>query len=111
MLVCVNRERADMERRMKIRNRMIGGCAMAILSAANDCMQTLSGRITGSKNIKRTRKCVEQIFRELGLRNARHSYRMHQESFWKLHGMLFGSDIKGSIEFPLLMVTFSIVLG
>ena len=87
----MNRERADMERRMKIRNRMIGGCAMSILTAAHDCIKTSNGRIAGSKNIKRTRKCVEQIFRELGPRNARRSYRMHQ--VLKLHGLLFGSDI------------------
>ena len=48
--------------------------------------------MTGSKTIKRTRKDVQENFRDLGPRNVRTSYRMHQESFWKLYGLLFGSD-------------------
>ena len=81
-----------MQRRMKIRKNMIGSTAMSVLAAVENSMSKRRGRVTGSKNIQRTRKHAHQILRELGPRNVRKSYRMHQESFWKLHQLLFKCD-------------------
>ena len=43
--------------------------------------------------VKRIRRNVSDIMREIGPKFTRRAYRMHGESFWKLHRILFESDI------------------
>ena len=46
-----------------------------------------------SKVIKRKRKSVSDNMKEMGPKWTRQAYRMHGESFWKLHHMLFDTDV------------------
>ena len=49
--------------------------------------KTLRGRMLGSKNIRRTRRKVENIWEQLGS-YARKVYRMSKDSFHTLHDLL-----------------------
>ena len=42
------------------------------------------GRIRSTKNVRRVRLMVEEIFASLGPLQARRAYRMREDSFWKL---------------------------
>ena len=93
MLISQKKDMRDMERRMKIRHNMVGSAAITVLAAVNVYASSQANTRKGSKNVPRDRKCVYQIFRELGYNNVRKSYRMYQESFWQLHRMLLKSDV------------------
>ena len=43
--------------------------------------------------VRRIRKNVSDIMKEMGPKWTRKAYRMHGESFWKLHHMLFDTDV------------------
>ena len=88
MLVPQKYNEKDIVRRMKICNNMIGAAVITVLAAVDTYLTRRKDRMIGSKTIKLTQKCVYDIFRELGLRNERKSYCMHQKSFWKLHCLL-----------------------
>ena len=64
---------------------LLVGCLLAVLSS--DEIKSLRGRFLGSKNIKRTRKDVDSIMKEMGAHQQR-AYRMDVNSFAKLHGEL-----------------------
>ena len=81
-----------MKSRNLLRDNVLGSASMSVLAAANHVLSQQKSKRKGSKVIKRTRKTVDVIFRELGPKNIRKSYRMHKESFWKLHRLLFKSD-------------------
>ena len=49
----------------------------------------------GYKIVKRERRSVSAIMREMGHKWTRKAYRMHHESYWKLHGLLFSSNVLG----------------
>ena len=81
-----------MKSRNLLRDNVLGSASMSVLAATNHILSQQKSKGKGSKVIKRTRKTVDVIFRELGPKNIRKSYRMHKESFWKLHRLLFKSD-------------------
>ena len=64
---------------------------MSTLVVIHSLLEMKVGK-TGYKKVKRERKEVETIFRELGPRTVRKAYRMHGESFWRLHKILFKND-------------------
>jgi hypothetical protein len=53
----------------------------------------LGGRIYGSKNINRTRRSVQQIREDMGDSVFRKAYRMKYDDFWKLHHIVFKTDL------------------
>ena len=80
----------ELERHRRIRNNILGGAAITAITLVN--IDQPKGKLTGSKVLPRERKSVDAIFSGLGRRNVRKSYRMHVESFHKLHKLLFKTD-------------------
>ena len=74
-------------RRLSRRRRYLVLAACILDIHSEDELKHLRGRLVGSKNIRRTRKSVESMWKELGC-YARTAYRMSIESFHKLHSTL-----------------------
>ena len=66
--------------------------AAATVSLACTFSSDRTGRKIGSKTIKRDRKHLNQINKEIGDSIFRRSYRMYPNSFWKLHSLIFDND-------------------
>ena len=76
----------------KVINLAIQGGMNTALVSMQYLFDSKPGTKLGSKVIKRQRKNVDDIFRELGPKLTRRAYRMHGHSFWKLNRILFGVD-------------------
>ena len=61
---------------------MMATCVLDLLDGEDDTERR--GRIRGSRNIKRTRKSLDDMWEELGS-HGRKAYRMSRESFLALH--------------------------
>ncbi len=60
----------------------MAACVLDMLN--DDEAKPLRGRLLGSKNIRRTRKKIDNLWQELGC-HARRAHRMSRESFDLLH--------------------------
>ena len=73
-------------RRRRRRDRlMMVACVLEILDLDDE--EVVVGRTIGSTNIRRTRKKVKDMWKELGC-YARKAYRMNMDSLKKLHSLL-----------------------
>lgn len=60
----------------------------AFVGGLSKPLPLLTSSRKGSKTIKRKRRSVSSLFLELGPKLTRRAYRMHEDSFWKLEGIL-----------------------
>ena len=65
---------------------MMAACVLEMLG--DEDAKPLRGRMLGSKNVRRTRKKVKNLWAELGC-YARKAYRMSMEAFGVLHDTIF----------------------
>ena len=55
-------------------------------------LQKTNGYKKGAKNVQRVWRPVESMFKELGPLETCCSYGMYEESFWRLHRLLYKTD-------------------
>ena len=79
------------ERYRRIRNHIVCGAGVAVAAVVQHCMANSSTKM-GTKVIERERNTMDSIFKSIGPKNVRKAYRMHEESFRKLHQLLFKTD-------------------